>query len=149
MLVQSLKKGFISNRWRRPEVSIPTKGNPHLQAGLSWALSSYALRCPSFLLSLLPLPASYFFELMLKHWIWLKSILSDWLFFNCCIVALQCCVIFCCTMKWISCIRIHIRVYIHIPCPSWTSLPPHPTPSHNLGHHRALSWAFCAQVPTS
>ena len=49
------------------------------------------------------------------------------------IIALQCCVCFCCTVKCIS------YVYTYIP-----SLP-HP------GHYRAPSWAFCAlwQVPAS
>ena len=37
---------------------------------------------------------------------------------------------FCCRTKWIR----------HTSPPSWTSLP-HPTP---LGHHRAPSWALCA-----
>ena len=46
------------------------------------------------------------------------------------IIALQCCVIFCCTMKWIS--------HVHTCIPYILSLsptpPPHPSP---LDHHRA------------
>ena len=57
------------------------------------------------------------------------------------IISIQCCVIFCCTMKWIS------YVYTHTPflSDSLTSILP------ILSHHRTLSWAPCAmqQVPTS
>ena len=55
-------------------------------------------------------------------------------------VALQCCVSFCCWIKWSA-------ILIPISSPSYT-YPHDPTP---LGHHRALSWAPCAaqQPPIS
>ena len=57
--------------------------------------------------------------------------------------ALQCCVSVCCTTVWIS----HKYTYI----PSLLSFPPTSSPSHSLGHHRALSWCPCVtqQLPTS
>ena len=59
------------------------------------------------------------------------------IYFDWCIVALQYCVNFCFTTKWVS----YIHTYIHISPPSRTSLVPPPTP---LGHHRAPSRAPCA-----
>ena len=57
--------------------------------------------------------------------------------------ALQCCVSFYCTVKWIS--------YMYTYIPSFLDLIYHPFLTNPLGHHRAPSWTPCAaqQLPTS
>ena len=58
------------------------------------------------------------------------------MFFNCSIIVLQCCICFCCTIKWISYMYTHIPLPLESPSHSF----PHPT---YLGHHRAQSCAPC------
>ena len=72
--------------------------------------------------------------------IWMHTLFKNWG-----TVALQCCVSFCCSMKWISCMYTDIPSLLAFPSPHC------PSPPCNLGHHRAPHWAPCAvqQVPTS
>ena len=71
------------------------------------------------------------------------STLSYFLFLNWSIVALQFCIGFCFTTKWI--------IYIYTYIPSFLGLPPPPPHLTHLGHLRAPRWApwDIQQFPTS
>jgi len=69
-----------------------------------------------------------------NQWETVKAVGTDSSFktnFYWCVVALQCCVRFCCAVKWISCVYACIDLCI---VPSW------------LGHHRAPSRVPCSAV---
>ena len=73
-----------------------------------------------------------------NSWKLADSFLINCLLFNWGIIALQCCVTFYCTIKWINYIY-----YIYPDPPEIPCLPRcHPTP---LGHHRAPNWTPCAR----
>ena len=89
------------------------------QEGLSWPLCHYKL--------------GWYDISPLLHCPWLQLFK---IFFskNWGIVVLQCCISFCCKMKWIS------HMYTYIPSVLRVQTP-HPTP---LSYHRAPIWAPCA-----
>ena len=65
-----------------------------------------------------------------KYLLYFKTLLLKKLnFFYWCVIALPCCVSFCCITAGMSCIYTYI--------PSFLGLPPTHTPSRPLGHHRA------------
>ena len=64
-------------------------------------------------------------------------------FFNWRVIALQYCVGFCHTRRWISYKYTHVLSLLNLPS---GPLPPHPTP---LGCHRAPGWAPCACTAAS
>ena len=80
-------------------------------------------------------PRSLFLTQSPPPWLFVILFLFVVFFFNCSIIALQCCVSFCCATCG-SAIDIHVG-------PSSLSLPSTP-PSQPLGHHRASGWVPCA-----
>ena len=76
-------------------------------------------------------------------------------FLNCSIIALQCCVNFCCktTQQHESAIFVCVCVCVCVTLSSWASHPSFSplTPSHLSTHHTSRSWAPCAiqLLPTS